>query len=931
MSSSTNKGTTITDTSIVTLGANKIATNPLAEYNYWLTQQAPATIQSSITAFNKTSTISQDPNRTGYITDVQVSAYMRAIDIDFVCYNMRPNRKVHMFFDGKDVSKLVQKPNIIKIDNNRDFIGILPRPVNVASNVNSNGTITGPVDTTQETIRIGGGTARIFYTKKDTDGNTILYISEIKQPNKDLDWANGKITITSTRTGAIANVISADVSNGYLTRLLKATQYANNTVPTALTNSRYYNLDITSNMSQANLVGKTITLVGGPNPGQTAEILTHNVANGEVYLSKDFTNFTTLANVVYSIDNVDPTTSVGNLYTDNKGIFAGTLRIPNPNFDPNFRFTVGDKLIRIIDSVDNDPEDATTIAEFNFVAFGLSLSTSQLVINGPVKQPVATLPTAVVIPGSPAPVIQPDPIQTPIQVESYQPLAQSFYVSPKEYPKGFFTPYIDLFFANKGTLPIEIQIRPLVNGFPDVSRILPNAIAYLDADDVKVTQNPDPNDSNSYTRFTFPSPVYLAPDQDYAIVVKTNDFDYDIYISELGQKIIGTNRIVSQQPYTGLLFKSQNSSTYSEIQDEDMMFVIHKCIFETNGGTVFFKEHKDPTHVVSLMNPTLGANAYVDAFEVHSDSIEFPGATINYSYRATSNSNKTLDSSYTNFRADKRVSVDQRKIIYDPNVPEESFIMRLDMVTNSPDISPIVYKNKQSVSAIQAVINNMGIDGNRIIVQSPGFGYTTQNTSVTFTSNTGQGANAVVIIEAEPLQIGKILTLAFDSNGYGYYDDVNVNVTSRTAAGAVIKVASETGKAFGPAAARYISKTVTLAPEFDAGDLRVYLTAIRPKEADIEVYYKVRNNFDNQDIRDKNWVRMVKVPGINEYSNGQEPIEIEYRPSLSSNTIVYSTETATFNSFNQFKIKIVMASTDTVLDKIPYVYDMRAIALPGDV
>ena len=72
-----------------------------------------------------------------------------------------------------------------------------------------------------------------------------------------------------------------------------------------------------------------------------------------------------------------------------------------------------------------------------------------------------------------------------------------------------------------------------------------------------------------------------------------------------------------------------------------------------------------------------------------------------------------------------------------------------------------------------------------------------------------------------------------------------------------------------------------------------------------------------------------KVGEVN-YSSHLNPIELEFRPSMNSNNIVYSTNTATFDTFNQFKIKIVMSSSDTVLTKIPYVYDMRAIALPAD-
>lgn len=951
----------ITTSDVKTYKNDIVATNPLAESNYWSTQQSPDVAETSTSTPGKSTTLKKKSGGQTVVGDAKLSSYMRGVDIDFICYNMRPNRKVQVFFDNKDVTKLVQKTNIVKIDNNLDFITLLPRisKNNSEANVSANGTITGSIDTEREVIRIGDGLARVFYTKKDTDGNTILYVSEIRQPNTSINWSNGTIRVQSTKSNAIANVVSVDARAGYLKKASKITTY-NNVAPvvTASQDSKYYVLDAPALRSNTDIVGKSLTILNGKNPGQTVEIISYTQANGEIQVSNDFVNFVSTANLVYSIDNVDPAAnpqftangvfydpgkpdviqtvgrSSGQLYTDSRGILAGTIRIPDPKLVPEYKFSVGEKLLRIIDSSINDPDDATTIAEYNFVAFGLNLTTTQLSVNNPVPQlnvaNVSFANTLGFANQSPVIVPQTDPLQFPIKTETYSPLAQSFYISSKEYPKGFHTPYVDLFFANKGTLPIELQIRPMKNGFPDTSVTLPNAIAYLDADDVNLTSNPDPNDPDSYTRFTFTSPVYLYPDQEYALVVKTNDFDYDIYVSELGQTIINSNRIVSQQPYVGVLFKAQNSSTYTPIQDEDLMFVIHKCQF-TSTGTVFFTERKDPTYRSPISIANFTSNAAVDAFEVHSDSIELIGTNINYSYRMTSNSTKQIDSAYTNFKADRISLVDERKVIYGPDIPQSSFEMRLDISTSSPDISPIIFKNKQSLSAIETSINNLSLDSSRVIIANTGNGYTTQNTSVTFSANSGQGANAVVITEVEPTLAGKIYTLAFDGKGSGYYEDVNVTINSTDGTGANVQILSETGKAGGPALSKYVSKTVVLAPEFDAGDLRVYLTAVRPREADIIVYYKVRNAFDNETIADKKWVKMTKVPGTIEYSSNLEGIEMEFRPSMNSNTIVYSTNTATFSTFNEFKIKIVLASSDTIFQKIPYVFDMRAIALPGDV
>jgi hypothetical protein len=52
---------------------------------------------------------------------------------------------------------------------------------------------------------------------------------------------------------------------------------------------------------------------------------------------------------------------------------------------------------------------------------------------------------------------------------------------------------------------------------------------------------------------------------------------------------------------------------------------------------------------------------------------------------------------------------------------------------------------------------------------------------------------------------------------------------------------------------------------------------------------------------------------------------------MTSNNVTYTTDTTTYKTFNQFAIKIVLSANNTVASSIPYVLDVRAIALPEDV
>ena len=66
-----------------------------------------------------------------------------------------------------------------------------------------------------------------------------------------------------------------------------------------------------------------------------------------------------------------------------------------------------------------------------------------------------------------------------------QPIAQSFFVDEAN---GIYVTKLDLFFATKdASLPVQIQIRPMENGVPSTSEIIPGSQVVLGSSQV----NPD--------------------------------------------------------------------------------------------------------------------------------------------------------------------------------------------------------------------------------------------------------------------------------------------------------------------------------------------------------------------------------------------------------------------------------------------------------
>ena len=197
----------------------------------------------------------------------------------------------------------------------------------------------------------------------------------------------------------------------------------------------------------------------------------------------------------------------------------------------------------------------------------------------------------------------------------YDPLAQTFLIDCKG---GAFLSKVDIFFAHKDTAkPVSLEIREVVNGYPG-KRILPFSTVVLNPEDVKLSTNTVVLDEvlvpkyDTPTTFTFPSPVYVEDKTEYCIVLMSpGSTEYKVWISNMGDAIPGSSQTISEQPYAGVLFKSQNASTWTENQDQDLKFTVYRAKFNINviGDVEFVNDvlpysnlDKDPIETKSTSN-----------------------------------------------------------------------------------------------------------------------------------------------------------------------------------------------------------------------------------------------------------------------------------------------------------------------------------------
>ena len=287
------------------------------------------------------------------------------------------------------------------------------------------------------------------------------------------------------------------------------------------------------------------------------------------------------------------------LIADEKGAALGTLFVPEATDTSAPEFRTGSKTFRLSSSpVDSrSPLDRVSSAETNFRAEG-TLDTLQEEImnirNAEIEQVDLTENTTIQSQSTRTFQTQSFEERFTDQVYWSDPLAESIEIVD---PNGVFVSSIDVFFQTKDSaIPVTCQIRTMKTGLP-TTRIVPFGEKVLEPSEVGISTY-----GTLPTRFTFPSPVFLeGGGEEYAITLISQSNDYNVFIARMGDEDLADRdleeserRIVSQQPYLGSLFKSQNGSTWTASQFEDLKFTLNKCKFVPGPGAL------------KLYNPELG-------------------------------------------------------------------------------------------------------------------------------------------------------------------------------------------------------------------------------------------------------------------------------------------------------------------------------------
>jgi len=510
------------------------------------------------------------------------------------------------------------------------------------------------------------------------------------------------------------------------------------------------------------------------------------------------------------------------------------------------------------------------------------------------------------------------------------PVCQSFEVVQED---GLYVTSVDLFFATKSSvMPATVQIRTMVNGYPTTT-VVPFAEVSVASGDINTS-----TDASEATRFTFPSPVFLPNQGEFAICMMTNNTDYTIYTAKMGQTTLDGTRLISQQPYLGSMFKSQNASTWTAEQNEDVKFTINRAKFTTGTpGTVQLVN--DVNTALTLGKNPITTTASSAVITIHhrnhgmhttANNVTIAGvpsgtyngiASTNINGTYTAIGNITLDS-YT-VTAQNSDAADATGDIGGTVVTATRNKMFDVLKTIAGTITP------PGTSLTSTLRTTTG----RTLEQSEGeFTLASVAKQKTIDLNTNFYFTAPQIVasainETNEMSGSKSFALAITIESPTGNDHISPVIdTSRLSShlirnriynpvsGTTVNFVADTANTGGSGPAQYITRAVILENESTSFDIRV--SAHVPSTSEVEMFFRVSNADDARLMGNLAWVPF-NTDGSPDKAVPPSDDDVTFREHQ------YSADGLTV--FTAFQLKIIMKGTNSSYP--PRVKDMRGIAL----
>jgi len=604
------------------------------------------------------------------------------------------------------------------------------------------------------------------------------------------------------------------------------------------------------------------------------------------------------------------------LISNTHGEIEGSFFIPS---SPTNRFRAGTREFKLLDISVNDDAAALSRTSLNYTAQGTLDTRQKTITSTRITQTRTRRWTETT------------------RVRNRDPLAQSFTVNK---PSGMFVTKVQTYFKTKdSTVPVELQIRPMVNGIPSATEIIGNASKFLSPSSVNLpSSQTQASVIATPTTFEFDEPIFLNPDTDYCIVLLAESVDYEAYVAETYAFELGsTEKRIARQPSMGSLFKSQNGKTWEPDQTKDLAFKIFQAEFSTAGGYAIFENAPVEEDAVDG-NPffmTSGDATVTMLFPNHgydvSDTIEISGLVDGTSYNGVLGSQingtrtvTAVDGFGLTFEAAAAATSSGRfggdDVVADRQVQFDTITP--NFTTLQPDDTSLTFQTKLTTGKSLAAVTGQQVRyqkdaswSSEVVVNDENYFNAPRLIAKTAneTAELGSGVKSLSY-KVDMSTIRGDVSPLIDTQRVSV--STSTNLIDNQAAGAAsgfnvpLSYAAETLAFGGSSLAKHITSVANL--EEDAVGLKVILSALRPSGTEFDLYFRTAN--DGVNIFDVDWTlqsaEQTIAPDVNNFR--------DYR-------FLIGGDGGDVDPFTQYQFKIVMRSNNSA--RVPVFKDFRAIAL----
>lgn len=571
------------------------------------------------------------------------------------------------------------------------------------------------------------------------------------------------------------------------------------------------------------------------------------------------------------------------LVSDSTGTVYGMFLVPEGTF------RTGDRQFQLLDSdiLTDDDAGYLTRAAATFTASNIAVTKrgSTITTQTPTFQQIQLREDRTVI------------SQSSWVVE---PIAQGLTIEAAQQQSGVFVTKMDLFFKAKDpNLGVSVVMVGMLNGVPDSTTIYGRA--RVNSADVNIS-----DDATAATTFTFNEPIFLSANKEYAFYIEPEGGspEFKMWVAEMGDFDVTTGAQVYMNPYSGDSYRSSNARTWTAMPREDVKFNLYVANFSVGSGTAYFHNEDDEYITYSTLALSNSQNSVAVGDEVFMINSTSNVAITNNNVKGfvqfidTTNSKLILDGSanggFSNgatlgiFRLPEQGNVslaNATSLIATATLDSldnyvlHTVVPRFSTMQPSGTTIDFSYKAMSNSAVLDSSYNELGNDIEREMLDYERRVYSKSNELA--------------------LPIEKSMKFKATFNNTNKYVSPVIDVSRKSAL--VIKNIINNDSAnewsrYGNAKAKYVGQQVLLADGQEAEDLKIYLSAYRPINTDIEVYVKFHNNEDPDVFDTKAWTKLDN----NSAELRSSPIDIydfkEYVYTV-PNTVNYSSYTVYANTY----------------------------------